>query len=42
MISSDNIKKNISKNITKYRENAGFSQRELAQQLGITDRKSVV
>ena len=36
MISSDNIKKNISKNITKYRENAGFSQRELAQQLGIT------
>lgn len=36
MISSDDIKKNISKNITKYRENAGFSQRELAQQLGIT------
>ena len=36
MISSDNIKKNISKNIKKYRENAGFSQRELAQQLGIT------
>lgn len=36
MISSDDIKKNISSNITKYRENAGFSQRELAQQLGIT------
>lgn len=36
MISSDDIRKNISKNITKYRENAGFSQRELAQQLGIT------
>lgn len=36
MISSDDIKKNISRNITKYRENAGFSQRELAQQLGIT------
>lgn len=36
MISNDDIKKNISKNITKYRENAGFSQRELAQQLGIT------
>ncbi len=36
MISSDDIKKNISKNITKYRENAGFSHRELAQQLGIT------
>ncbi|MDE6220840.1 MAG: helix-turn-helix domain-containing protein [Lachnospiraceae bacterium] len=36
MISSDDIKKNISKNITKYREKAGFSQRELAQQLGIT------
>ncbi|MEZ3446330.1 MAG: helix-turn-helix transcriptional regulator [Lachnospiraceae bacterium] len=36
MISSEDIKKNISKNITKYREDAGFSQRELAQQLGIT------
>lgn len=36
MISSDGIKKNISKNITKYRERAGLSQRELAQQLGIT------
>lgn len=36
MISSDDIRKNISKNITKYREAAGFSQRELAQQLGIT------
>lgn len=36
MISSDDIRKNISKNITKYREKAGFSQRELALQLGIT------
>lgn len=36
MISSDDIKKNISKNITKYREQAGYSQRELAQQLDIT------
>ena len=36
MTSSNDIKKNISKNITKYREQAGFSQRELAQRLGIT------
>ena len=36
MTSSDDIRKNISKNITKYREQAGFSQRELAQQLDIT------
>lgn len=36
MISSDDIRKNISKNITKYRENAGLTQRELASQLGIT------
>ena len=36
MISNDDIKKNISRNITKYREQAGYSQRELAQQLSIT------
>lgn len=36
MISGDDIKKNISTNITKYREQAGLSQKELAQQLGIT------
>lgn len=30
------IKQNISKNIVKYRELAGFSQKELAQKLGVT------
>ena len=31
----DTIKKNISKNITKYREQAGMSQKELAKRLGV-------
>lgn len=31
----DTIKKNISKNIGKYREAAGLSQKELAKQLGV-------
>ena len=31
----DTIKKNISKNITKYREKRGMSQKELAQKLGV-------
>lgn len=36
MISGDEIKENISKNIIKYREKAGLSQKELAKQLDIT------
>ena len=31
----DTIKKNISKNIAKYRESAGLSQKELANKLGV-------
>lgn len=31
----DTIKKNISKNISKYREASGMSQKELAQKLGV-------
>lgn len=31
----DAIKRNISKNISKYREKAGISQKELAKQLGV-------
>ena len=34
-MSDDSIKKNISKNITKYREQAGLSQKELAKRLGV-------
>lgn len=34
-MSDDTIKKNISKNIGKYREKAGLSQKELANKLGI-------
>lgn len=34
-MSDDTIKKNISKNITKYREAAGISQKELAGKLGV-------
>ena len=34
-MSDDLIKKNISKNITKYREQAGLSQKELASKLGV-------
>ena len=30
------IKQNISKNIVKYREKMGYSQKELAKQLGVT------
>lgn len=32
----DSIKKNISQNITKYREKAGLSQKELARRLKVT------
>jgi transcriptional regulator with XRE-family HTH domain len=35
-MSGDAIKKNISKNIVKYREKKGFSQKELASRLGVT------
>lgn len=34
-MSDDSIKKNISKNITKYREQAGLSQKEFAKRLGV-------
>ena len=34
-MSDDTIKKNISKNIAKYREAAGISQKELAGKLGV-------
>lgn len=34
-MSDESIKKNISKNIGKYRELAGMSQKELAQKLGV-------
>ncbi|KSV60278.1 XRE family transcriptional regulator [Acetivibrio ethanolgignens] len=34
-MSDDTIKKNISKNIGKYREQAGLSQKELAKRLGV-------
>ena len=34
-MSDDTIKKNISKNIAKYREAAGISQKELARKLGV-------
>lgn len=34
-MSDESIKKNISKNIGKYREIAGMSQKELAQKLGV-------
>jgi putative phage repressor len=34
-MSDDTIKRNISKNIAKYRENAGISQKELAKKLGV-------
>ena len=30
------IKRNISKNIVKYREKMGYSQKELANKLGVT------
>lgn len=36
MISSEEIKRNISKNIIKYREKAGLSQKDLAKQLETT------
>lgn len=36
MITGDDIKRNISKNIVKYREKSGLSQKELAQQLNTT------
>lgn len=34
-MSDDTIKKNISKNIAKYREEAGISQKDLAKKLGV-------
>lgn len=34
-MSDDTIKKNISKNIAKYRESAGMSQKEFAKRLGV-------
>lgn len=34
-MSDDTVKKNISKNIAKYREAAGMSQKELAKKLGV-------
>ena len=34
-MSDDTIKKNISKNISKYREAAGISQKDLAKKLGV-------
>lgn len=39
MLSGEEIKKNISKNIVKYREKAGFSQKELAQKLNTTSSR---
>ena len=39
MISGDEIKKNISKNIVKYREKVGLSQKELAQKLNTTSSR---
>ncbi len=36
----DTIKKNISKNIAKYRESAGLSQKELANKLNANELRS--